>query len=339
MIPKAQPPQFDEQGEYPHVSIVSHIACSRIARALVVASVSACSQPLCSQPLSSQPLSSQPPIEARSQSGADSVSPQQDRSFYLGIPVTHPEDLSGLWEAPDGHGGAIGIHLVLDATAPVEATTLVGVEQKWLGLQVGLYQRVKAEIQIGDENLFSDSPRGGSVRYEDSRLTLHAPGYDLDLHRIPGDQWTGRFHRGDFDAVVTLARPMLQTTSKGAWFLGTWRNTSSPQTTCLHIAQSPTALLAWSDTLLAWGPVRFAPQIPKPPYSWEHYGDLVKIQPARNGNLSIELGAYNTICCSHSFLATPADGGKAMKADWPNQSPHRSRWIKMPGDSCIAPLK
>jgi hypothetical protein len=326
MIPKAQPPQFDEQGEYPHVSIVSHIACSRIARALVVASVSACSLP---------------GIEARSQSGADSHSPQQDRSFYLGTPITQPEDLSGLWEAADGRGGAIGIHLVLDATAPVEVTTLVGVQQKWLGLQVGLYRRAKAEIQIGDENLFSDSPRGGSLRYEDSRLTLHAPGYDLDLHRIPGDQWTGRFHREDFDAVVTLARPMLQTTSKGAWFLGTWRNTSSPQTSCLHIAQSPTAFLAWSDTLLAWGDIRFAPQIPKPPYAWEHYGDLVKIQPARNGNLSIELGAYNATCCSRSFVATPADRGNTMKADWlagPNQSPHKSRWAKMPGDSCIAPL-
>src|ERR1700761_6379612 len=149
MIPKAQPPQFDEQGEYPHVSIVSHIACSRIARALVVVSVSTCSLP----------LSSQPPLEARSQVGAQNSSPQQDRSVYLGTPVTHPEGLSGLWEAPDPRGGAIGIHLVLDATAPLEVTTLVGVEQKWLGLQVGLYRRAKAEIQIGDENLFSDSPR------------------------------------------------------------------------------------------------------------------------------------------------------------------------------------
>jgi hypothetical protein len=322
MIPKAQPPQFDEQGEYPHVSIVSHIACSRIARALVVASVSACSLP---------------GIEARSQSGADSHSPQQDRSFYLGTPITQPEDLSGLWEAADGRGGAIGIHLVLDATAPTDATTLVGIQQKWLGLEVAPYRRAGAEIQVGDENFFSDSPRGGNVRYENGRLTLHFPGYDLDLHRIPGDQWTGRFHREGFDSIVTLARPMLRTASN-PWFLGTWKGTSGPQITCLHIAK---ASLAWSDTLSTLGVARSAPQVAKPPYSWEHYGDLVKIQPAQNGHLSIELGAYNTICCSHSFLATSADNGKAMKADWPdgsNQSPHKSRWTKMPDDSCIAPL-
>jgi hypothetical protein len=331
MIPKAQPPQFDEQGEYPHVSIVSHIACSRIARALVVASVSACSLP----------LSSQPPLEARSQAGADTSSPQQDRSVYLGTPVMHPEDLSGLWEAPDPHGGAMGIHLVLDTTAPADTTTLVGVQQKWLGLAVAPYRRAGAEIQVGDENFFSDSPRGGNVRYENGRLTLHFPGYDLDLQRIPGDKWTGRFHREGFDSVVTLARPILRTPSNQPWFLGTWKGTSGPQITCLHIAEaSPLALLAWSDTLSTAGLASFGPQVAKPPYSWEHYGDLVRIQPARNGNLTIELGAYNPICCSHSFVATSADNGKGMKADWPagpNQAPHKSRWIKMPGDSCIAP--
>ncbi len=77
----------------------------------------------------------------------------------------------------------------------------------------------------------------------------------------------------------------------------------------------------------------------RPPYSWEHYGDLVKVQPAENGTLWIELGAYSAICCSHRFHATSADNGKAMKADWPagpNQSPHKSRWTKMPGNTCIA---
>jgi hypothetical protein len=315
------------QGNTPNVSIVSHIACRLIARALMVATVSACTLQR---------------MEARPQSGADSHSPQQDRSFYLGTPVMHPEDLSGLWEAPDPRGGAIGIHLVLDATAPTDATTLVGIQQKWLGLEVAPYRRAGAEIQVGDENFFSDSPRGGNVRYENGRLTLHFPGYDLDLHRIPGDQWTGRFHREGFDSIVTLARPMLRTTSNQPWFLGTWKGTSGPQITCLHIAKaSPPAFLAWSDTLSTLGAARFAPQVAKPPYSWEHYGDLAKIQPARNGHLSIELGAYNTICCSHSFLAASADGAKAMKADWPpgpNQSPHKSRWTKMPGDTCIAPL-
>jgi hypothetical protein len=275
----------------------------------------------------------------------------QDRSFYLGTPVTHPEALSGIWEAPDGHGGAVGIHLVLDTTVPVDATTLVGVRQAWLGLQAGLYRRTGGELQPGEENFFSDSVRGGSVRFEQGRLTLHAPGYDLDLHRAAGDTWSGRFHREDFDAFVTLVRPALQAATKehrsaeprslGTPFIGTWKSSSGPSTTCLHIAQLQSgAFVAWADTLLAWGSAAAPSPAVKPPYSWEHYGDLVKVEPAGNGSLSIELGAYSGICCPHRFHASSSDHGKEMKADWPsgpNQVAHKSKWIKMDGDSCVAP--
>ena len=277
--------------------------------------------------------------EAHSQSIPVSPPQQQDKSLYLGTPVTHPEDLSGIWEAPDGHEGAVGIHLILDTTAPVDATTLVGVRQSWLGLQVGLYRRAGAELQPGEETFFSDSPRGGSVRYEQGRLTLHAPGYDLDLHRVAGNKWSGRFHREDFDAVVTLVRPTLEIASHQPWFIGTWKSAAGPETTCLHIAQqSPTAFIGWADTLRAWGSAKFSPQAVKPPYSWEHYGDLVKVEPAGSASLSIELGADSGR--PHRFHATSSDRGKEMKAAWPagpNQSPHKSKWTKMPGNSCVAP--
>ena len=282
--------------------------------------------------------------EARSQSVAASPPQQQDKSLYLGTPVTHPEDLSGVWEAADGHGGAVGIHLILDTTAPVDATTLVGSNQSWLGLQVGLYRRTGAELQPSEETFFSDSPRGGSVRYEQGHLMLRTQGYDLDLRRTPGDTWWGRFHREDFDAVVTLVRPALQSASNESpsvepWFVGTWKSSSGPTTTCLHIAQSSSAtFIAWADTLLAWGSTSFPPQAVKPPYSWEHYGDLVKVEMAGKGGISVELGAYSGICCPHRFHATSSDRGQEMKADWaagPNQAPHKSRWIKMPAGTCV----
>jgi hypothetical protein len=239
----------------------------------------------------------------------------------------------------------VGIHLRLDTTAPADATTLAGTQQSWFGLSVGLYRQAGTELQLGEENFFSDSPRGGSVRYEQGRLTLHFSGYDLDLHRVAGDKWSGRFHREDFDAVVTLLRPMLQAApshSGGAWFIGTWKSSSGPNITCLHIArQSSLAFVAWADTLNTWGSTEFTPQLPRPPYSWEHYGNPAKIQLFESGNVSIELGAYNATCCSHLFLATPARDGREMNADWPpgpNQAPHKSKWTKIPGDSCIAPL-
>ena len=101
---------------------------------------------------------------------------QQDRSFNLGTLVTRPQDLSGIWEAPDGHGGAVGLHLILDTTAPVDTRTLDGVPQKWLGLAVGIYHRTGPTLQSGVESSFSDSVRGGSVHYQDGRLTLHVEG-------------------------------------------------------------------------------------------------------------------------------------------------------------------
>jgi hypothetical protein len=307
-----------------------------ISRGLaLVTSISACALFISGARPQSTSNNSSPPQQN------SSAQPHQDRSFYRGTPVAHPEDLSGVWEAPDGHGRAIGIHLQFDTTVPVEATTLTGTRQSWLGLSVGLYRRSGAQLQLGDENFFSDSPRGGSVRYEDGHLTLHFPGIDLDLHRIEGDKWTGRLHREDFDSVVTLARPTMQPTSKATWFLGTWKSTIGSQITCLHIAEaSPAALLAWSDTLSTEGSTYSPPQIPKPPYAWERYGELAKVQSAEGGGLSVELSAYSPICCSHPFHATSADKGKAMKAEWPagpNQSSHKSRWTKMPGNSCVTP--
>jgi hypothetical protein len=266
----------------------------------------------------------------------------QTRSFYVGGQVTHPEELSGIWEAADGHGGAIGLHLILSTTAPAEATTLVGAKQSWLDLQVGIYQRAGLVLQVGEENYFGDSPVGGSVRYANNRLTLHASGFDLDLRHVCGDEWSGRFHREGFDSEVSLIRPGNRGKTKkvslaGAWKEGRW----GPSQTCLHIVErAPGQLTGWSDTLLAWGAMRFAPNVPKPPYSLERYGDLAKVSATQNGVLLVELNAYTAICCSHLFAVTPSKNGTVMRANWtegPNQASHKTEWRKMPGDTCIAP--
>jgi hypothetical protein len=263
----------------------------------------------------------------------------EDQTFYLGRTVTRPEELSGIWEAPDGHGGAIGIYLTLDAAAPVDATTLVGTPQTWLHLQVALYQRAGAVAEFSDSNGFSDSPRGGGARYESGRLTLHYGEVDLDLSRIAGDRWSGRVHRNNFDSKVILTRPRFHMATDKAWFVGTWESGNGPSLTCLHIAElAPAKFIGWSDTLLAWGSTRFSPHAAKPPYSLEHYGELAKVQAVGNQNVLVELYAYTGICCSHAFIATPVNNGAFMRADWGsglNQAPHKTQWKKMPVDSCL----
>jgi len=261
----------------------------------------------------------------------------EDKSFYLSKPVVYPEELSGIWEVLNGHGGAIGIHLILDTTVSADAVTLVGVEQAWLDLQVGIYQRAGTVLQFGEENFFSDSPRGGSVRYDDGRLRLHAPEFDLDLLHTSGDRWSGRIHRKGFDSAVILTRP--STAKSKPWFVGTWKTGDQSHQRCIHIAeQAPDEFVGWTDSLTAWGHARFGPHVPKPPYSLEIYGDLVKVSTADDGNVSIELNTFGGTCCSHLFVGIPKDNGTVMKAVWPpgpNQAPHRTEWKKMPGNTCI----
>jgi hypothetical protein len=105
--------------------------------------------------------------------------------------------LSGLWETANGHGGAVGIHLLLNTTVPATARTLSGVPQSWESLEVSAYERKGAAIKFGDENYFSDSPRGGNVRFDGRRLTLNfvgSPSVDLDLQQQPMSEMPWRMH-------------------------------------------------------------------------------------------------------------------------------------------------
>lgn len=199
-------------------------------------------------------------------------------------------------------------------------------------------------LHVGEENYFGDTLRGGGVRYDENRLTLHDSGFDLDLRRIRGNGWSGRFHRKEFDSVVTLIRPRNKARTKKAWPVGTWKEgRSGPGETCLHIAETAAGdLTGWSDTLLAGAlrGLRLTYQSRHTP--WNVTATSLRLTLLRNGAVSVELSAYTAICCSHRFAATPAKNGTVMSANWaegPNQASHKSEWSKMPGDTCIVPVE
>lgn len=188
-----------------------------------------------------------------------------------------------------------------------------------------------------ESNSFSDSPRGGGVHFEHDRLTLHFEEYDLDLRHTPADEWTGRFHRREFDENVTLKRPGSagRTTS---WIVGTWRETDSPYRRCLHIFQTAAGgLTGWSDTLQTLGDTQFSPGIPRPATVSENYGELAKVEQSATNTFFVELYAFSAHCCSHTFIGRSGSSG-SMTAEWPqgaNQSPSKTTFLKVPGDSCI----
>lgn len=169
------------------------------------------------------------------------------RSLQLGQPVSEPEALSGVWEAPDGQGGAVGIHLQLTTTVPANVTTLIGVEQSWFRLQVAVFQRKGAEIQIGEQNYFMDTSPGSHLKFEQGRLTLRfapsgagLPAVDLDLTQQSDGTWEGRFHRGTFDSRIKLLRPGLSKQQPPDLLVGAWLEDpgSFPHDPyCLHVAQ------------------------------------------------------------------------------------------------------
>ncbi len=271
----------------------------------------------------------------------------QERSFYQGKPVQHPEALSGLWETSDGRGGAIGIHLLLDTSVPGDATSLNGATQSWQELQVGVFERRGSAMQTGEANYFADSVRGGGLRFENGRLTLHfvssfagAPSIDLDLHQQLGERWAGRLHRGSFDAQVILRRPGSPGVNGTSPIVGAWSDSSTPGRTCMHIVEeAPGEFTGWSDALLTWGSVTVAPHVARPTTAMQHYGELMKVRPEGAGRFSFELYAYSGVCCSHTFTGLPEAHGDRMEGFWPagaNQAPRKSSWRKMRGDSCNA---
>ena len=280
-------------------------------------------------------------------SGSMSAAQSSDRSPYLGRPIMRPEELSGLWEAHDGHGGAVGIHLLLTTTISASADTLSGTQQSWQALEVGVYERKGVMIQLGEQNYFSDSPRGGNVSFEDAQLRLHfvsrwadLPSVDLDLVQA-GDRWVGRFHRGNFDSDVTLRRPGMDRTTKANPIVGTWLENTKSIYSCVHIAQlTQTDFTGWSDSLQVLGSVRFAENVPRPTTTIERYGELMKVQFQDSDKVSFELYAFAPACCSHTFIGALMRGGTIVRGTWPpgaNQSPYDGSWRKMAGTSCVAP--
>jgi hypothetical protein len=269
------------------------------------------------------------------------ASQETDRGPHLGRPVLHPEAVSGVWEAPDGEGGAVGIHLRLSTIVPGDAKTLADTPQSLEQLDVGVYQRKGPEIQLGEENFFSGTPRGGSVTLEDGHLLLYSSAH-LDLVQQPGDRWVGRLLRGSFDSTVTLRRPGPADPDKTSPVVGTWLESSATPSaySCVHIVQqAENSFIGWSDSLEAPASTQCPNGVRKLATLYERYGERMKVHLEADGKVSLELYAYNPMCCSHTFIGTISPNGKVIQGTWPtgpNQSPHNGSWKKVPGDSCLS---
>ncbi len=74
------------------------------------------------------------------------------------ISLPSPAQASGLWEASDGEGGAVGIELLLTTLVNGRALRLVDTKQQRQSLAAKVFHRTTPELKSGQANSFVDSP-------------------------------------------------------------------------------------------------------------------------------------------------------------------------------------
>ncbi len=151
-------------------------------------------------------------------------------SAQLGRVIEHPEDLAGVWEAPDQHGGVTGMLIGVDTRIDRLPDDKSARPQFLDQLSIGLYRRAVPGAAPSGFGFFSVASQR-ETRWNGKRLQIDwqdRTGVDwvrLDLiwHPLTKD-WTGHFARGDRDRLLTFDRPQngAQTVSQlaGTWFDG-----------------------------------------------------------------------------------------------------------------------
>ena len=257
--------------------------------------------------------------------------------------LSHPEDLAGRWEAPDGQGGEIGMNILISTTVPISSTDLIGALQKLEDFEIGLYHRSGSDVIPLGFNFFATSANGGATwdgRHLriDLRGKAELPEVHVDLTWNDATRvWTGTFERAAFqNQAITLKRP---TGPQNNLFVGTWFERSGLMSNCLHIAQAEDGTFSgWGDDIQFPGRIRYANGLRPPERTMEHYGEIAKVNMTEPDRIEVELRAYTPTCCSHPFTAAISRDGNSLVGDWPagpNQAQRPAKWTRVQGDSCI----
>jgi hypothetical protein len=122
----------------------------------------------------------------------------------------------GIWEADEGQSGTVGINLWEVSSSVTHGGPPNPEEVTHPVLQIGVYERSGTSVQCGEENFFDTGWRGHKdvgvqAAFTNGVLIVTYPQFpnetaiNLELTWHPDtNTWTGRFHRGSFDKVVTL---------------------------------------------------------------------------------------------------------------------------------------
>ncbi len=258
-----------------------------------------------------------------------------------------PDELAGRWEAADGHGGAVGMNIIITTHLDGRPSSIVDHVQYEDEFTVGVYHRTGPDVQQLDFNFFS-TVAGRAMTWDGHHLVIHLAGTDfprtvnLDLTwREESRTWSGLFERDTFRQQVVLKRPTSKSTKSR--FVGTWFNNAAMMNNCVHISQEENgALTAWSDDLQNLSRMRYANGIPPATQTMEHYGEIAKVSIDTPDQITVELRTNTAGCCSHPFTARVSGNGRTLSGNWlpgPNQILSPVTWLRMPAGSCLSTLR
>jgi hypothetical protein len=271
---------------------------------------------------------------------------------YGGPPLQNPAVLAGVWEAPNGHGGIVGMQILLNTRGEDIET-----------IEFGLFERSGAELGELPFNYFIPEGRGAdSCHWDGYHLTIDFAGYSNNERATPAQRamlpavhadlwwdevaatWSGVLQYKGSQGQVVLRRPAAHSTNNP--FVGTWiSNQRGPSDNCLHIAEeSDGKLNGWVDHIPDPSGIFVPRNRPAPMPMMTSYGHMAKVQVTGNDQVALELNAYTGICCPIAFtgkisadgksLEGSVSGGSLTSLDGPSAQP--MTWSRVAGDSCAA---
>lgn len=271
---------------------------------------------------------------------AASIGYAQAQSVKIGASVSHPEAITGAWEAWISPTLTVGIAIRLITNVDGAPATLRGKEQRVRFVSIITYTRDLDRSRRTWWN--SDVP--AEFDWQNNHLRLRQArtgndGYDVDLDLVfdpAKSQWKGTFKNPDYSGQVVLKRPDYISSKHSP--VGTWRWDSE----CIHVGMGIDGrLLIWNDDINLSGLVIYGANGTRPPEKTdEGYGEFAEDTRLRFGGLRWMFDLGNGLG-GEFITGRLSDDGSTFSGESTHYGngvsdgqAHLFTWERVKGDSC-----
>lgn len=249
------------------------------------------------------------------------------QSIVPGAKIARPEDITGIWEAPDGQGGVVGVNVEID-TRGEPGQDLRAPQEVELLAKVVFVRRKGSPDPVYAGFLYDPPDSLMEMSAHIWKLPTNVPEQLSLADRPEVDGWQGWMERGGQWKRVLLRR--TSASQRPNPLVGTWRSAFGAD--CLHIAQGgDDAPIAWMDMLADMQRMRWAPGL-KPGQIMERYGAPLK--PAIIGSGFVMFETTSGMGMPRQILVRGTANGTRLLGDGTGVNPD---WVRVRGASCRVP--